>query len=108
MPSFATAVAAVYAGQLARVRAARGPLLFVATLQSLGILVLLRGVVRHDRGSTAAAIVAGSTVLVAAFVGLNLLAQRFGSLRAKGALDYYAALPITGGSVVLGTTVSYA
>ena len=107
-PSFLTSVAAVYVGQLARVRAARGPLLFVATLQSLGIEILLRGVVRHDGRSTAAAIVAGSTVLVAAFVGLNLLAQRFGSLRERGALDYYAALPISGGSVVLGTTASYA
>ena len=108
MPSFAASVVAVYAGQLARVRAARGPLLFVATLQSLGIVILLRGVVRHDGRSTAAAIVAGSTVLVAAFVGLNLLAQRFGALRARGALDYYAALPISGGAVVLGTTASYA
>ena len=107
-PSFLIAVAAVYAGQLSRVRAARGPLLFVATLQSLGIVVLLRGVIRHDGRSTAAAIVAGSTVLVAAFVGLNLLAQRFGALRARGALDYYAALPISGASVVLGTTASYA
>lgn len=107
-PSFFASVAAVYVGQLARVRAARGPLLFVATLQSLGIEILLRGVVRHDGRSTAAAIVAGSTVLVAAFVGLNLLAQRFGSLRERGALDYYAALPISGGSVVLGTTASYA
>ena len=107
-PSLLTAVATVYAGQLSRVRAARGPLLFVATLQSLGIVVLLRGVVRHDGKSTAAAIVAGSTVLVAAFVGLNLLAQRFGALRARGALDYYAALPISGVSVVLGTTASYA
>jgi ABC-2 type transport system permease protein len=107
-PSFIASVAAVYTGQLARVRAARGPLLFVATLQSLGIVVLLRGVVRHDGPATSAAIVAGSTVLVAAFVGLNLLAQRFGALRARGALDYYAALPISGGSVVLGTTASYA
>lgn len=107
-PSFVASLAAVYAGQLARVRAARGPLLFVATLQSLGIVILLRGVVRHDGRSTAAAIVAGSTVLVAAFVGLNLLAQRFGTLRARGALDYYAALPISGGAVVLGTTASYA
>ena len=107
-PSFLASVAAVYAGQLARVRAARGPLLFVATLQSLGIVVLLRGVVRHDGRSTASAIVAGSTVLVAAFVGLNLLAQRFGALRARGALDYYAALPITGAAVVIGTTASYA
>lgn len=107
-PSLVAAAAAVYAGQLSRVRAARGPLLFVATLQSLGIVVLLRGVVHHDGRSTAAAIVAGSTILVAAFVGLNLLAQRFGALRARGALDYYAALPISGASVVLGTTASYA
>jgi ABC-2 type transport system permease protein len=107
-PSFIASVAAVYAGQLARVRAARGPLLFVATLQSLGIVILLRGVVRQDGRTTAAAIVAGSTVLVAAFVGLNLLAQRFGALRARGALDYYAALPINGAAVVLGTTASYA
>lgn len=107
-PSMWTATAAVYSGQLARVRAARGPLLFVATLQSLGIVVLLRGVIRHDGHTTASAIVAGSTVLVAAFVGLNLLAQRFGALRARGALDYYAALPISGASVVLGTTASYA
>jgi ABC-2 type transport system permease protein len=107
-PAFIASLTAVYLGQLARVRAARGPLLFVATLQSLGIVILLRGVVRHDGRSTAAAIVAGSTVLVAAFVGLNLLAQRFGALRARGALDYYAALPISGASVVLGTTASYA
>jgi ABC-2 type transport system permease protein len=107
-PSLWAAAAAVYAGQLARVRAARGPLLFVATLQSLGILILLRGVIRHDGRSTASAIVAGSSVLVAAFVGLNLLAQRFGALRARGALDYYAALPISGAAVVLGTTASYA
>jgi ABC-2 type transport system permease protein len=83
-------------------------LLFVATLQSLGIVILLRGVIRHDGRTTASAIVAGSTVLVAAFVGVNLLAQRFGALRARGALDYYAALPISGASVVLGTTASYA
>jgi ABC-2 type transport system permease protein len=107
-PSFAAAIAAVYASQLARARTARGPLLFVATLQSLGIVVLMRGVVRHDGRATASAIVAGSTVLVAAFVGLNLLAQRFGALRAQGALDYYAALPVSGASVVLGTTASYA
>jgi len=107
-PSLLAAAAAVYTGQLARVRAARGPLLFVATLQSLGIVILMRGVIRHDGRTTASAIVAGSTVLVAAFVGLNLLAQRFGALRARGALDYYAALPISGASVVLGTTASYA
>lgn len=107
-PSFAAAVAGVYAGQLARARAARGPLLFVAVLQSLGIEILLRGVVRHDQPATSSAIVAGSTILVSAFVGLNLLAQRFGALRANGALDYYGALPITGAAVVVGTAASYA
>lgn len=107
-PSFLAAAAAVYAGQLSRARTARGPLLFVAFLQSLGIEILLRGVVRHEGRATAAAIVAGSTVLVAAFVGLNLLAQRFGALRSSGALDYYAALPISGAAVVVGTAASYA
>ncbi|HEU5033356.1 MAG TPA: ABC transporter permease [Mycobacteriales bacterium] len=102
------ATAAVYTGQLARARVARGPLLFVATLQSLGILLLLRGVVGADRPATASAIVSGCTVLVVAFVALNLLAQRFGALRAASALDYYAALPIPPGAVVLGTAASYA
>jgi ABC-2 type transport system permease protein len=103
-----SAAAAVYATQLARVRVARGPLLFVATLQSLGILVLLRGVIRHPDRATASAVVAGGTVLVVAFVALNLLAQRFGALRAARALDYYAALPIPASAVVLGAAASYA
>ena len=44
-----------------------------------------------DRGSetTGEQVVAGTTVLVVAFVALNLLAQRFGAMRASGALDYY-------------------
>ena len=103
-----SAVAAVYAGQVSRVRVARGPLLFVATLQSLGILALLRGVIRAPDRTTSSAIVAGATVLVVAFVALNLLAQRFGALRAAGALDYYAALPIPTSAVVLGAAASYA
>lgn len=107
-PGMATAFAAVYAGQLARARFVRGPLLFVATLQSLGILLLLRGVVHGDQAGTASAIVAGSTVLVVAFVGLNLLAQRFGALKAARALDYYGALPVGAMPVVLGTAASYA
>jgi ABC-2 type transport system permease protein len=102
------AFAAVYAGQLARARVGRGPLLFVATLQSLGILLLLRGVVHSDGSHTTSAIVSGTTVLVVAFVALNLLAQRFGALRAARALDYYAALPISPAAVVLGTAASYA
>lgn len=107
-PSLPVAVAAVYAGQLSRARVARGPLLFVATLQSLGILLLMRGVVHAGHSSTASAVVAGSSVLVVAFVALNLLAQRFGTLRAAGALDYYAALPVPAAAVVLGTAASYA
>ena len=102
------AVSAVYAGALSRARVARGPLLFVATLQSIGILALLRGVLRHPDRVTTSAIVAGATVLVVAFVALNLLAQRFGALRAARALDYYAALPIPASAVVLGTAASYA
>src|SRR3954468_6262124 len=102
------AMSAVYAGAMARARVARGPLLFVATLQSIGILALLRGVLRDPDGVTTSAIVAGATVLVVAFVALNLLAQRFGALRAAGALDYYAALPIPASAVVLGAAASYA
>jgi ABC-2 type transport system permease protein len=107
-PTFPAAVAAVYAGQLSRARVARGPLLFVATLQSLGILLLLRGVTSTTASATGAAVVAGSTVLVVAFVALNLLAQRFGGLRAAGALDYYAALPVPAAAIVLGTAASFA
>jgi ABC-2 type transport system ATP-binding protein len=102
------ALGAVYAGQLSRARAARGPLLFVATLQSLGILLLLRGVVDEDSAATSRQVVAGATVLVVAFVALNLLAQRFGMLRASRGLDHYAALPVAPSSVVLGTAASYA
>jgi len=105
---FFGAIAAVAAGQLGRVRVARGPLLFVATVQSLGLVVLLRGVVHRHDVATSASIVAGSTILVVAFVALNLLAQRFGALRANAALDYYAALPVSPAAVVLGTAASYA
>ena len=107
-PGLFAALAAVYAGQIARARFARGPLLFVASLQSLGILLLLRGVVHDHPARTTSAIVAGSTVLVVAFVALNLLAQRFGALKASRALDYYGALPVGAAPVVLGTAASYA
>jgi ABC-2 type transport system permease protein len=105
---FPAAFTAVYRGQLARARVARIPLLFVAAFQSLGILVLLRGVVDVTDTDTARQVVAGSTVLVVAFVALNLLAQRFGALRAAGALDYYLTLPVPASAVVLGTAASYA
>ncbi len=99
---------AVYAAQLSRAKAARGPLLFVATLQSVGILLLLRGVVDEGSAATSRQVVAGATVLVVAYIALNLLAQRFGLLRGSGALDHYAALPVPPAAVVLGTALSYA
>lgn len=106
--SWWSAADAVYRLALARGRLARGPLLFVATLQSVGILVLLRGVIRHPDRATSAAVVAGAGILVVAFVALNLLAQRFGAMRAGRSLDYFAALPVPVSAVVMGTAASYA
>ncbi|WP_432013369.1 ABC transporter permease [Streptomyces cucumeris] len=97
---------AVYRAQLSRARVARIPLLFVATFQSVGIMVLMRGVV--DGGAEARSVVAGSSVLVVAFVALNLLAQYFGQLRASGGLDHYATLPVPPSAVVLGAAAAYA
>ncbi len=106
--SFGAALAAVYAAQLARARVARASLLFVATLQSLGLLVLLRGVVDDADRAAKEQVVAGCVVLVIGFVALNLLAQRFGQLAASGALDFYAALGVAPAAVVLGTAATYA
>jgi len=103
------ALAAVYRAQLSRAKVARLPLLFVATFQSIGIMVLMRGVVDAEaRSSEAHAVVAGSTVLIVAFVALNLLAQYFGQLRATGGLDHYATLPVPPAAVVLGAAGAYA
>ncbi|WP_100835766.1 ABC transporter permease [Kitasatospora fiedleri] len=102
------ALAAVYRAQLARAKVSRIPLLFVATFQSIGILVMMRGVVDPGDNPSAHAVVAGSAVLVVAFVALNLLAQYFGRLRATGGLDHYATLPVPPASVVLGTAAAYA
>jgi len=99
---------AVYRAQLSRARVARIPLLFVATFQSIGIMVMLRGVVHAGDGEAARAVVAGSSVLVVAFVALNLLAQYFGQLRASGGLDHYATLPVPPAAVVLGAAGAYA
>ena len=99
-------LAAVYRAQLSRARVARIPLLFVATFQSVGIMILMRGVV--DGGDEARAVVAGSSVLVVAFVALNLLAQYFGQMRASGGLDHYATLPVPPAAVVLGAAGAYA
>ncbi|MCX4880155.1 MULTISPECIES: ABC transporter permease [unclassified Streptomyces] len=100
------ALVAVYRAQLSRARVARIPLLFVATFQSVGIMILMRGVV--DGGGEAESVVAGASVLVVAFVALNLLAQYFGQLRASGGLDHYATLPVPPASVVLGAAGAYA
>ncbi|WP_407639548.1 ABC transporter permease [Kitasatospora azatica] len=102
------ALAAVYRAQLARAKVARIPLMFVATFQSVGILVMMRGVVDSGDNPSARAVVAGSSVLVVAFVALNLLAQYFGRLRATGGLDHYATLPVPAASVVLGSAAAYA
>jgi ABC-2 type transport system permease protein len=102
------ALGAVYRAQLSRARVARIPLLFVATFQSIGIMVLMRGVVAGGPGTEARAVVAGSSVLVVAFVALNLLAQYLGHLRASGGLDHYATLPVPPSAVVLGAAAAYA
>jgi ABC-2 type transport system permease protein len=107
-PGLAAATTEVFRQQLARARIARVPLLFVAAFQSLGILLLLRGVVDTSSSLTKQQVVAGATILVSAFVCLNLLAQRLGSLRQEGGLDYYAALDVPGIAVVLGAASSYA
>jgi ABC-2 type transport system permease protein len=101
-------MSAVYAGTLARARAARAPLLFVASLQSIGLLVLMRGIVSADAQAEHAQLVGGATILVVAFVALNLQAQRIGALKASGALDYFAALPVPPAAVVLGLAGGYA
>jgi ABC-2 type transport system permease protein len=98
---------AVYRAQLSRARVARIPLLFVATFQSVGILIMMRGVVDAG-GDSARFVVAGASVLVVAYVGLNLLAQYFGQLRASGGLDHYATLPVPPAAVVLGAAGAYA
>lgn len=100
-------LAAVYRAQLSRARVARIPLLFVATFQSIGIMIMMRGVVSGG-GSEAWSVVAGSSVLVVAYVGLNLLAQYFGQLRGSGGLDHYATLPVPAAAVVLGAAGAYA
>ncbi|MGW7403654.1 ABC transporter permease [Streptomyces sp. NPDC054833] len=99
-------LAAVYRAQLSRARVARIPLLFVATFQSVGIMIMMRGVV--DTRVEAQSVVAGASVVVVAYVALNLLAQYFGQLRAGGGLDHYATLPVPPAAVVLGAAGAYA
>lgn len=105
---FLTVLATVHRAQLSRTKVARIPLLFVATFQSIGILVLLRGIIDTHSFTTRQSAVAGATVLVVAFVALNLLAQYVGTLKATRALDYYMVLPISPAAVVLGVAAAYA
>jgi ABC-2 type transport system permease protein len=104
-PSWLTTLAAITRLEASRARTARVPLLLVASLQSVGILLLLRGVV--DRAGRES-IVAGATVLVGAFTALNLLAQRLGTLRASAALERWSVLPVAGSAVVLAHALAFA
>ncbi|MDQ1485653.1 MAG: type transport system permease protein [Actinomycetota bacterium] len=106
-PSFAATFSAIFSGQLARARVAAIPIFLAATLQSVGLVVLLKGLV--DKSDvTEQSVVAGSSVTVVSFVALNLLAQRFGALRASGALDYFGALPVQPGALVTATAAAWA
>jgi ABC-2 type transport system permease protein len=107
-PSFAASFGAVFTGQLARARAAAIPIFMAATLQSVGLVVLLKGLVDTTTEVTEQSVVAGSSVTVVSFVALNLLAQRFGALRASGALDYFGALPVRPSAVVTATAAAWA
>jgi ABC-2 type transport system permease protein len=107
-PSFAASFGALFSGQLARARTAAIPFFLAATLQSVGIVVLLKGLVDSGSDLTEQSVVAGSSVTVVSFVALNLLAQRFGALKASGALDYFAALPIRPSAVVMAAAAAWA
>src|SRR5450631_3512501 len=107
-PSFAASFAAVFSGQFARARVAAIAIFLAATLQSVGLVVLLKGLIDSGNTVTRQSVVAGSSVTVVSFVALNLLAQRFGALKASGALDYFGALPISPAAVVTATAAAWA
>jgi ABC-2 type transport system permease protein len=107
-PTFAATFAAIFKGQLARAKTAAIPIFLAATLQSVGLVVLLKGLVDTSSHVTQQSVVAGSSVTVVSFVALNLLAQRFGALKASGALDYFGALPINPAAVVTATAAAWA
>ena len=107
-PSFGAAFGAVFTGQLARARAGAIPIFMAATIQSVGLIVLLKGLVDTSSEVTEQSVVAGSSVTVVSFVALNLLAQRFGALKASGALDYFGALPVSPAALVTATAAACA
>ncbi|MBX6370978.1 MAG: ABC transporter permease [Acidothermus sp.] len=106
-PRFLAALGAILVGQLGRARAGAIPIFLAATVQSVGLVVLLKGLVATRSDITVQSVVSGSAVTVVSFVALNLLAQRFGLLKATGALDYFAALPIPASALVLGTAAAW-
>jgi ABC-2 type transport system permease protein len=107
-PTFAATYAAVLKGQFARARVAAIPIFLAATLQSVGLVVLLKGLVDTRSDVTQQSVVAGSSVTVVSFVALNLLAQRFGLLKASGSLDYFGALPVRPSAIVTATATAWA
>ena len=107
-PTFAATYAAVLKGQFARARVAAIPIFLAATLQSVGLVVLLKGLVDSRSDVTEQSVVAGSSVTVVSFVALNLLAQRFGLLKASGSLDYFGALPVRPSAIVTATATAWA
>jgi ABC-2 type transport system permease protein len=107
-PAFWAAFGAIFTGQMARARAAAIPIFMAATVQSVGLVVLLKGLVDTTNDVTEQSVVAGSSVTVVSFVALNLLAQRYGALRASGALDYFGALPIPASAIVTATAAAWA
>lgn len=106
-PSFAASVAAVYTGQLGRARVGGGMVMMVATVQSLAILALLRGIGGGAGAGSRAAVVSGAVLSVIAFIGWNLLAQRMAAVKEGGGLDYFGTLPVRPSAVVLGFCGAY-
>jgi ABC-2 type transport system permease protein len=107
-PSFGASFAAVFSGQFARAKVAAIAIFMAATLQSVGLVVLLKGLIDSGSAVTRQSVVAGSSVTVVSFVALNLLAQRFGALNASGALDYFGALPVQPAAIVTATAAAWA
>lgn len=107
-PTFAATFGAIFRGQFSRAKIAAIPIFMAATLQSVGLVVLLKGLIDSGAAVTEQSVVAGSSVTVVSFVALNLLAQRFGALKASGALDYFGALPVRPAAVVTATAAAWA
>jgi ABC-2 type transport system permease protein len=104
----AATIAAVYTGQLERARTGGGAVVIVATVQSLAILGLVRGVGGPATQEARAAVVSGAVLAVVAFIAWNLLAQRLAAVKAGGGLDYFGTLPVRPATVVLGFCAAYA